>query len=336
MATNKHAIIRYNALDRCFSNYGRKFFIEDLIQTCNDAIYEFSGIMDGVKRRQIFDDIIFMESDQGWSIPLERIKEGRRVYYRYSDKSFSIKNLGLNQYEAEQLKETLLVLSRFNGLPQFDWIEEMKIRLMDTFKLKGEVTNIVGFDQNPYLKGLNFFTDIFNSIHNQICLKIIYKGFKQLEPIEIELHPWYLKQYNNRWFLFGLNEKYKNISNLALDRIISIQASKVSYVKNNDFNFSEYFEDVIGVTVKSNAVVEKVIIKASAIIWPYIESKPIHGSQKIISKTESDYYLEFNLQVNYELISMIISYMDTIEVIEPLSLRTKIKEILEDTLLKYK
>ena len=41
MATNKHATIRYHALDRCFSNYGRKFFIENLIYACNEAIYEF-------------------------------------------------------------------------------------------------------------------------------------------------------------------------------------------------------------------------------------------------------------------------------------------------------
>lgn len=69
MATNKNATIRYHALDRCFSNYRRKFFIEDLVDACNISIYEFSGIEEGVKRRQVFDDITFMESEQGWSIP---------------------------------------------------------------------------------------------------------------------------------------------------------------------------------------------------------------------------------------------------------------------------
>lgn len=336
MATNKHAIIRYNSLDRCFSNYGKKFFIEDLIQNCNDAIFEFTGIKDGIKRRQIFDDITFMESDQGWSIPLERIKEGRRVYYRYSDKSFSIKNMGLNHYEAERLKETLSVLSRFTGLPQFEWIEEMQIRLADTFKLKKDVVNVVSFEQNPYLKGLNFFTYLFNSIQNQVCLIISYQGFRQLEPIDIELHPWHLKQYNNRWFLFGLNEKYKNISNLAIDRIITIQDSKVPFVQNHNINFEEYFEDIIGVTFHSNIDIEKVTIKASLDIWPYIESKPIHGSQKVVAKTESDIYLELNLQINYELISLIFSYMDAIEVMEPLSLREKIEKISVNILSKYK
>lgn len=68
MATNKHATIRYHALDRCFSNWGRRYYIEDLIEACNAALNEFSGVEDGVKRRQIFDDITFMESEQGWSI----------------------------------------------------------------------------------------------------------------------------------------------------------------------------------------------------------------------------------------------------------------------------
>ena len=88
MATNKHATIRYQALDKCFRNTGRKYFIDDLIEACNKAIFNYSGISDGVKRRQIFDDINFMQSESGWTVPLERLKDGRRVYYRYSDASF--------------------------------------------------------------------------------------------------------------------------------------------------------------------------------------------------------------------------------------------------------
>jgi len=86
MSTNKQAIIRYQALDKCFNNRGRKFFMPDLIEVCNNAIYEQTGIKNGVKKRQIFADITFMESEEGWAIPLERLREGRRVYYRYSDK----------------------------------------------------------------------------------------------------------------------------------------------------------------------------------------------------------------------------------------------------------
>ena len=57
MSTNKHAQIRYNALDNCFSNYGRKYYIKDLVQACNEAIYNFSGKDEGVRKRQIYDPL---------------------------------------------------------------------------------------------------------------------------------------------------------------------------------------------------------------------------------------------------------------------------------------
>ena len=63
MATNKHASIRYQALDKCFRNYGRRYNINDLIEACNQAIYEFTGLEDGVKRRQVYADIAYMESE---------------------------------------------------------------------------------------------------------------------------------------------------------------------------------------------------------------------------------------------------------------------------------
>ena len=286
MATNKHATIRYHALDRCFSNSGRKYFIEDLIEACNEAIYDFSGIEDGVKRRQVFDDITFMESEQGWSIPLERIKCGRRVYYMYSDKSFSIKNIGINQSEAEQLEETLTILSRFTGLPHFDWIEEMKIRIENTFKLKNNAKAIVGFEHNPYLKGFHFFTDLFNAIKYQQVLNIKYRSYKQDTETDIIISPWYLKQYNNRWFLFGFNKGYQLLSNLALDRIISIKESVEPFIKNDILDFEEYFEDVVGVTINHNAPIENVIIRISNDLWPYINSKPFLDCH-VITDTDS-------------------------------------------------
>lgn len=189
MATNKHATIRYNALDKCFGNYGRRYFIDDLVNACNEALYEFDGIDDGVKKRQVYDDITFMESEQGWSVPLKRFKDGRKVYYRYLNKDFTIGNKGINPSEAEQLRDTLSILSRFKGLPQFEWIEEIQIRLEDTFKLKGETVSSVSFEQNPFLIGLNHFTELFNAIHNQHALEIAYQGFRQDAKSHHIIHP---------------------------------------------------------------------------------------------------------------------------------------------------
>lgn len=335
MATNKHATIRYHALDQCFSNPGRKYFIEDLIEACNSALYEYAGILDGVKRRQIFDDIKFMESEQGWSIPLDRVRYGKRVYYRYSDKNFSIKNQSINESEANQLIETLSILNRFKGMPQFEWMEELLVRIESAFKLKTNSRPIVSFEQNPYLKGMNFFTELFNAIHYKKVLEINYQSFKKKKSQKISLHPYYLKQYNNRWFLFGLNEHTNSISNLALDRIVDIKESSKSYIENETIDFEEYFDDVVGVTVLKNREPVKVMLRVSNELFPYIESKPIHGSQKIKQRTEEYTIIELLVQLNYELISLIFSYGEAIIVQEPEELKTIIKTKAERVLRNY-
>lgn len=335
MATNKHATIRYHALDRCFSNNQRKYYIDDLIHACNDALFEYTGTSDGIGRRQVFDDIKFMESEQGWSVPLERLKDGKKVYYRYSDRSYSIKKQAVNELEANQLKETLSILTRFKGMPQFEWIEELLIRIESAFNLKGKNNVIVGFEQNPYLKGLHHFAELFNAIQYEKVLEITYQGYKQVKPVIMTLHPYYLKQYNNRWFLFGLNESFNTISNLALDRISVVRDISGKYIRNTTVNFDEYFEDVIGVTVKADEKPDKITLEVSKSLWSYIESKPIHGSQKVISKNEEKVVIELSLQINYEVTTMIFAFGEDIKVIEPAELKNSIKLKAEGVFRNY-
>ena len=311
MGTNKHAIIRYQALDKCFRNKGRNFYIDDLIEACNDALYEYDGT-GGVKRRQILYDINFMESEQGWSIPLERYKDGKKVYFRYYDLKFSINNQPLTATETDQLKEALLTLSRLKGMPQFEWMDEIIARLESNLGIKTLDNKVVSFEENKYLAGLEHFSFLYESIVYQKTLDILYQGFKMAESVKYTFHPYHLKQYNNRWFIFGLNNESKQIQNLALDRIVSIDESKIPYFVNSEIDFEEYFEDVVGVTVDSNQESVKVVIKVSADLWPYIKSKPLHGSQKKKETTDEFTIVELDVKINYELISLLFSFGESI------------------------
>jgi predicted DNA-binding transcriptional regulator YafY len=335
MATNKHATIRYQTLDKCFRNPGRTYYINDLIEACNDAIYDYSGIEDGVKRRQLLDDISFMESEQGWNIPLEHIRDGHKVYFRYEDQSFSINNQPLNETEENQLKEALVTLSRFKGMPQFGWVAEITARLDSGLGLSKTNQQIIEFEQNDYLHGLEHITPLYNAILYNKTLNVSYKSFKSENNQQITFHPYYLKQYKNRWFIFGLNEGINLITNLALDRIVEIEDSKQAYILNTTIDFSEYFEDVIGVTLDNEAKLEKIQLKISNELYPYIQTKPLHGSQK--KKEKGDNYIVIELEVipNYELESLILSYGEGIEVLTPTILRNKIKNRVQMILNNY-
>ena len=334
MPNSKHQIIRYQSLDKCFRNKTKRYFIEDLIEACNNAIYNFTGNPEGVQRRQIYDDIVFMQSEEGYAAPIEKSKDGRKVYYFYSDINFTINNQPLTESEAQELKETLVTLNRFKGLPQFEWIESLTTRLEASFHFGVDADQVIEFDQNEFLKGKEYIKDLYHATVNKTPLSVLYKSFNSNTKIEVELHPYYLKQYNNRWFVFGTNPQYPNITNLALDRIINVELLNKEFIET-DIDFKEYFEDIIGVTFNEELHPTDILLRVDQSLWPYIETKPIHGSQKVIHKTEDYVDIKLELIPNYELESLILQHGERICVIEPYDLRIKIQNRIKELIKKY-
>ena len=336
MAINKSALIRYKVLDSCFRNPGRNFFIDDLINECNKVLKEISSDSKGISRRQIFQDIAFMESGEGWSINLNRYRDGKKLYYRYDDTSYSINNMPLNDIEINQLQEAVAILSQFKGMPQFEWVHELIPKLKQGIETNTPVRTIIEFDNNHYLKGIEHLGVLYNAILYYQVLHIVYQPFESEESYELTIHPHYLKQYNNRWFLFGYNQEVlKNDWNLALDRIVKIKEKSEKFHVNDEIDWSEYFEDIIGVTKPVGANLEKITLHFKGKSGKYIETKPIHGSQK--SKWLSENVLEVNLEIiiNYEFERLVISYGEDIQVVKPLLFSHKITNRLKLACSQY-
>lgn len=335
MATNKHAAVRYRVLDKCFGNFSYKFSIDDLIGACNNALSQEYGISNGISMRTIRDDIRYMKSEEGGAAPINLLRDGGKPYYRYADKNFSINNRPISETEIEQIKETLMMLSRFNGLPKFEWISDVLKRLESGFQLNSNVSEVVGFEQNIDLRGLTHFNPLFEAIVNKEALSIqFHPAFKEVETYIFS--PYYLKQYNNRWFLFGLSDG--QIMNMPLDRIEGFEVVNDVYVENKVIDFDDYFYDVVGVSVPRSHSVETVKLRVDSERYNYIESKPIHHSQKVIHGECCKEYVTIELQLirNYEFDTLLLGFADSIEVLEPMSLRNDLKRRVNNILLKNK
>lgn len=333
MSTNKNALIRYKVLDSCFRNPGKRYFIDNLIEECEKVLSEIDPESRGISRRQIFDDIAFMESSEGWSIELERHKEGKKVFYRYQDLSFSINNMPLNEVEINQLKDAVDILSQFKGMPQFDWISEMIPKLRQGITAFDSENKLMEFESNEFLKGKDHLGALYNALRYKIPLKISYQPYQNASPFDLEMHPYFLKQYNGRWFLFGLNPfTGKSDWNLAIDRILAIEEKSVPFIENDQINWEEYFEDMIGVSKPEGVEVQKVTLHFYGITGRYIETKPLHGSQKNIWIDSNTLEVRLEVIPNYELERLILSYADSVKVIEPAELVEKITIRIKNSL----
>lgn len=333
MPRTKNALIRQRVIDKCLSS-AKKYSIRDLMDACNIEL-ESLGEYPVTAMNTIRDDLEQIMANYP-EANIISYREGRNIYYTYEDKSYSIFNIPLNDEEVAQLTHTITVLSRFEGMPQFEWMEVFIERFKTSLNIPKISEPIVGFDENLDLRGRNYFTTLFQAISNKQVLSIIYKNFKYDVEKNYIIHPYYLKQYNGRWFLVAFSQNIGKLSIFAFDRIKSIQILHTDYIQNTDYDFNEYFDDMIGVTKPDSSALEIVKIRVSNNRWPYIETKPLHGTQKVIFKNDEGVIIQIQVYLNKELEQLIMSFGADIEVIEPQSLRQLIHENLIKSCSNYK
>lgn len=270
-------------------------------------------------------------------ITIKKNKIGREVKYSYENPASSIYNLPFRDDEMIQLVQCLSILSRFEGMPQMDWLQSFLDRARLTLNLESGGKQVVGFDECRYLKGKEFFSTLLSAICKKQVLSVGYRSFRSDRDKEVLIHPYYLKEYNNRWFLIGLVHGYESLTNLAFDRILYVnEVSGVSFIENNQYDFNDnYFSDIIGVSKQPNTAPEDVIIKVNAKEYPYIETKPLHETQRKISSSAEEYVIGIKVCINYELEQLLLSYGDAIQVVSPEYLRDKIKERLSKAINNY-
>ncbi len=323
MPINKNALLRYRTLDRCLRNKGRRYYFNDLLEEINDALLEENPSSAGIQIRQLREDIRFMKSEGGYAAPIVAVKDGRKAYYCYEDPGFSINNSPLTSTEAEQLKSAIEVLQRFEGKPEFDWVHELTPKLKDKFGLKDQSQSVIGFETNLDYSGHEFITPFYNAIVNKRVLKVHYTPFGK-EQMEITFHPHYLKQYNNRWFVFGMNEEMKIATwNMALDRVDRMNEVDTNNV-GSSIDWEDHFYDIIGVT-RPEGEPQEVVLQFTKEQAPYIQTKPLHPSQK--SNLLEDGKLEVRLKLipNFEFEALLLSYGNSLTVKHPEGLKMKIE-----------
>jgi predicted DNA-binding transcriptional regulator YafY len=327
LAITKNPLIRYKILDQCLRNPFRNFYFETLLEYVNEKLFEISGEEEGIKTRQLREDISFMRSSEGWEISLAELFEGKKRIYRYEDLNFSINNAPLNSIEMVQFQAAIQILSQFEGMPQFDGIQEVLAKLKTDLKLSTDELPFIGFDSNQDLKGIEHFSALYDAVQNKQPLKITYQDFKTDAPYTFEFHPYYLKQYNNRWFLFGLNREHiKPDWNVAIDRIEEIELMAIPFIPNTTIDWKEYFSDMIGVSKPEDSAIEEVVLHFNALTGRYMENKSIHETQKHKWLDSATLEVRIKVYLNYELVRLILGYGDSVQVVHPETLKNTVKQ----------
>jgi len=335
MAQNKNALIRYKTIDKCLQNHYRKWTLNDLIEACSDALYEYENKETKVSKRTVQLDIQLMRSDKlGYNAPIICYE---KKYYRYEDPTYSITDIPITENDMHVLSETVEMLKQFKDFSLFSELGGIIQRLEDkVYSEKTNTASIIHLDKNEKLKGLEYLDVLYQAILKKICLKISYQSFKARNPSDIIFHPFILKEFNNRWFLVGKKSKDAPVATLALDRIVKIDYElKIPYLEEK-FDGNEYYKNTIGVTVLNKEEPKEVVLKIDRSNAPYVLTKPFHHSQKLLEKAkDGSVMIELLVHHNFELERLILGFGESIEVVRPRVLRNRIQRKLDLALKRY-
>ena len=328
------AELRYQVLDRCFSDKTRYYFIDTLLKAVNSALRN-----DGwkeISERTLWNTIKEMENNPNWNVVLTNKKKDGRRYFRYEDPTYSIYRQDLDERQLAQLKSMLLMLQQFHELEEFDRIKELLKQLEEHYNFTlGDTQNIISYDTDREVQGIEYLSPLFEAITTQQALEITYQPYNK-ESYTRVVHPYYIKQYNGRWFLLGLeiNEPYRSLTNMALDRIQKIDLSLVPYIPNTEYDFREYFADIIGVSIKKHQEPVKIELRVAEKRMPYIITKPIHGSQR--NRRQAEGIIELELIPNREFYQRLLSFGGDIEILSPDFVREEMAKKAEELYNLYR
>ena len=350
MPKNKNAMTRYQILDELLSNRYHDYSLDDLTNEVNKRLAAMDTMP--VTRRSIELDIKYLEYESPFMVEIERYSvpaynTEKQKYYskrclRYATPSYSIFKKALTSDEEYLLSEALSLLGQFDGLPDFEALDNLRKGLNITHDRQ-----IISFTKN-LLEDSSLIGRLFTSISQKQVIEITYHRFGDtIEVRKITLHPYLLKEYNHRWFLFAASVEDGKLLCFALDRIDDVVTlSSYEYVCC-PVDIDEYFDDIIGVTNYANEPVEHIIFWVSDKSKDYVKTKPIHGSQRFYSgDKDSAFRMQYpsllggaffsiDCKYNYELIRELCSFGSDLLVLSPKSIQDKVNERVEMMIEEY-
>lgn len=350
MPANKNALTRIVLLDKLLADRYHAYSIQDMTDYLERELPQY-GQVNGVSKRCVEKDIEYLEYNFPIQIEFERYtvdahsvatdRAYRKRCIRYADPTFSIFKGKLTEEEKGLLTTVLSTLGSFEGLDGFGWLNDFNKRLGLV-----ETKPVIQMSKN-LLENRTLMAEAFYAIRACTVIKLHYKLFNNSVEREIIISPFLLKEYNRRWYLIGAADDTGKLLTFALDRIISIELLPGYEFRNAPEDLFERYEDIIGVSYYEDYEILKIIFWVSDKSAPYVDTKPLHGSQINIKGEKARMIREqytlpsdgalFSIacKENYELIRELCSFGGELKVLSPPLIVEAIKHRIKSMVALY-
>lgn len=218
-------------------------------------------------------------------------------------------------------------LSIDNFLRLLELVETAHI-FQENLKESKKTLSYIDFEYEGIASGVEFLQDVLQAIRTHHIIQFNHKSYQTGKTQSYTVKPYLIKEYQGRWYVIGEVKDRSEFRTFGMDRIDTLEILTDTFTPKKNTNLKERFHDVVGLTY-SVGKLQKIILAVKNSQIPYLNSVPLHSSQRIIEEKENETFIELLLKPNYEFLQRIFMQMDTVRVIEPISLEKEIKARLE-------
>jgi predicted DNA-binding transcriptional regulator YafY len=182
--------------------------------------------------------------------------------------------------------------------------------------------------------GFEYTQEILTAIKQQRKIEFEYQKFKEEKLKKYTIEPYALKEFENRWYLVGLIFGKPGLYKFGIERIMQLSVTTQKFKRDKTASVAEHFARMIGVNDQQKER-ETVHLAFTPLLAKYVETLPLHWTQKEISKEKDWVIFEYYLIPNFELEQKILSFGTEVKVVKSTKLKNRMRDILQNCLKYY-
>lgn len=209
--------------------------------------------------------------------------------------------------------------------------------MLDALSLNSLLNESAGMKDRIFFENVpsshQFLTTVIQAIRDNRKLKVRYKGYRMDEERTFELEPYFIREFKRRWYLYGHKDFKPHM--YALDRMLEVEIMPDTFKVPDGLDAKAWFQSLYGVRKYDDMKSQQVLLKVYGKQVRYFRSLPLHSSQEEVETHRDHSVFAYNLAPDYDFKQDILSFGDSIEVLDPVSLRNTIAETVKMLNSKY-
>ena len=195
----------------------------------------------------------------------------------------------------------------------------------ESLKKSKETLDYIDFENEGMVTGIDHLNPVLQATRNHQCIRFTHESYQSGKSRKYQLKPYLIKEYQGRWYVVGEVSGMNAVRTFGLDRIENLEVLAKTF-KPKELNIKERFADVVGLTYDfEGSQKQQVVLSFKDEQMPYIESLPLHPSQRIVKVSKDNNIVDYHLIPNFEFMQRLFMYMDNVKVIEPKWLVEEVK-----------